>query len=147
MARFSAGARATGAGTTTLPTQALYATANGRPILREVAVFNTTTNACIYELVTLNTAGTPGAGLTEGKWADQSGAPDSVAFQAFSSTAPTIDQRLGILFPLAAFVGAGVIRTFPGDGIRVPVGTANGIGLIVHTGTGQICDIDWSWDE
>ncbi len=147
MARFSAGARATGAGSTTLPTQALYATANGRPILREVMMANTTATACVYELVTFNTAGTPGAGLTEGKWADQSGAPDSVAFQAFTSTAPTIDQRLGILFPLAGLIGSAIIRTMPGDGIRVPTGTANGIGLIVHTGTGQLCDIDWTWEE
>lgn len=147
MARYSAGARATGAGSTTLPTQSLYATAAARPILREVAVFNTTATACIYELVTLSTAGTQGAGLTEGQWVKDDKAVTCTAFQAHSSTPPTIDQRLGILFPLAAAIGSGVIRVFGGDGIRVNPATANGIGLIVHTGTGQLCDIDWSWEE
>lgn len=145
MARQSTGARATGAGSTTLPTQSLYGVAATGPKLREVAVFNTTATACIYELVTLTTAGTQGAGLTEGKWDPDAPAVQCTAFHAHSGTAPTVGQRLGILFPLGGAIGSGVIRVF--DGLRVSLGTANGFGLLVHTGTGQICDIDWTWDE
>jgi hypothetical protein len=48
---------------------------------------------------------------------------------------------------LGAAAGAGVIWTFGNGGIVVPSGTANGIGIIVPTGTGQICDIEYTWDE
>ena len=48
---------------------------------------------------------------------------------------------------LGAAAGAGVIWTFGNGGIVVPSGTANGIGIIVPTGTGQICDIEFTWDE
>lgn len=139
------GARATGAGSTTLPTQSLYGVAAVAPNLCEVAVFNTTTTACTYELVTLTTAGTQGAGLTEGKWDPDSNTPQCTGFHAHSSTAPTIGERLGILFPLGAAIGSGVIRQF--NGLKIAKGTANGFGLIVHTGTGQLCDIDWTWVE
>lgn len=145
MGRYSAGALATGAGSTTLPTQGLYGVAAVAPKLRELSVFNATAIACVYELVTLTTAGTPGTGLTEGKWDPDANAPQCTAFQAFTSTAPTIGERLGILFPLAAQIGAGVIRQF--DGLKIAKGTANGLGLIVHSGTGQLCHIDWTWDE
>jgi len=144
--RYSAGARATGAGSTTLPTQSLYAVAAISPKLRLVGVFNTTTTACVYELVTLTTAGTQGAGLTEGSWAPDQNTPQCTVFQAHSGVAPTIGQRLGILFPLGAAVGSGLVLPF--DDLRVDKGTANGYGLIAAGGgTGQLCDIFWIWDE
>lgn len=142
---YSMGARATGAGSTTLPTQSLYGTAAVGPKLLQVAVFNSTAVACVYELVTLTTTGTPGAGLTEAAWDPDQPAPVCTGAQAHSGAAPTIGQRLGILFPLGNAVGSGVIRVF--DGLRVAKATTNGFGLIVHTGTGQLCDIDWTWDE
>jgi hypothetical protein len=123
----------------------VYGVAATGPKLREVAVFNSTAVACVYELVTLTTAGTQGTGLTEGQWDPDAPATQCTAFHAHSSTPPTIGQRLGILFPLAATIGAGVIRVF--DGLRVPKGTANGFGLVVHAGTGQLCYVDFSWDE
>jgi hypothetical protein len=39
-----------------------------------------------------------------------------------------------------------VIWTF-GDGIRIPVGAANGVGVVVENGTGQACQIYAVWDE
>ena len=48
---------------------------------------------------------------------------------------------------LAAAIGSGVIWTFGDSGIVVPPGTANGIGIICPTGTGQILDYYFDWDE
>src|SRR6266508_2525260 len=50
-------------------------------------------------------------------------------------------------FSTAGTPGAGVIFTFGGKGLRVPAGTANGVGLYVPNGTGQIWDFYYAWDE
>lgn len=143
MARYSAGARAAGAGSTTLPSASLYAAAATSPVLVEVAAFNTTTTAVSLKLVLLTTAGTQGSGLTETKHDPNSAAAACTGFNTHT-VGPTIVD-LGIQLLLGAAVGAGVIRTF--RGISVPVGTGNGIGLVVANGTGQIIDVDFTWDE
>jgi hypothetical protein len=48
---------------------------------------------------------------------------------------------------LGAAIGAGVIWTFGDAGIRIPVGAANGVGVVVENGTGQACQIYAVWDE
>jgi len=146
MARFSAGLRTASAGSTTLPSAALAGSASNGFILREVAVFNTTITACVYKLVRLSTAGTPGAGATEAEWDEDGPAPACTLAGVYTSTAPTTTE-LGILFPLGAAIGSGVVRTFGGPGIRCQPGTANGIGVMLATGTGQVLDIDVTWDE
>jgi len=117
MARFSAGLRTASAGSTTLPSAALAGSASNGFILREVAVFNTTITACVYKLVRLSTAGTPGAGATEAEWDEDGPAPACTLAGVYTSTAPTTTE-LGILFPLGAAIGSGVVRTFGGPGIR-----------------------------
>jgi hypothetical protein len=56
MARHSAGARAAGAGSATLPIGSLYSVAGTAPSLREVGIFNTTSTAVAIKLVRLDTA-------------------------------------------------------------------------------------------
>lgn len=146
MARFSASLRTASAGDTTHPSAAIAADTNNGFILREVAVFNTTTTACLYKLVRLSTAGTPGAAATEAEWDEDGPAPTCDVAGVYTGTAPTTAE-LGIVFPLGAAVGSGVIRTFGGSGIRCQPGTANGIGVMLATGTGQVLDIDFTWDE
>jgi len=53
---------------------------------------------------------------------------------------------------LGAAVGSGVIWTFGDDGLAITAAdavesTANGIGPVVATGTGQICQCYMVWDE
>jgi hypothetical protein len=48
---------------------------------------------------------------------------------------------------LGAAVGAGIIWTFGGNGLEIPAGTGNGVGIITPTGTGQLCDCYIVWDE
>jgi len=48
---------------------------------------------------------------------------------------------------LGAVKGSGVIWTFGDEGIFVNIGTANGIGIICPSGTGQILDYYFDWIE
>ena len=48
---------------------------------------------------------------------------------------------------LGAAVGSGWVWTFGDEGLQIPEGTANGIGIYIPTGTGQILDYYIFWDE
>ncbi len=145
MARYSAGVK-TGAGSTTLPLASLYCAAAVGAKIREIGIFNTTNTALDVKLVRLTTAGTQGTGLTEAKYDPDSAAASCTAFTTHT-VAPTLGDDLGYRAALGAAVGAGVIWTFGDSGLRVPVGTANGIGVIVENGTGQACQLTIVWDE
>lgn len=148
MARFSVGAKTTGAGSATLPSSALAAPAGSGGVLREVGITNTTATACDVRLVRLTTAGTPGASFgTPGKHDPNSAAAALDAKQAYSSSAPTIGD-LGYRASLGAAIGSGFIWTFPGNGLLIPAGTANAIGIIAADGsTLQLLQVYYVWDE
>lgn len=145
MARYNAGVK-TGAGSTTLPIISLYAAAAVGGKVREIGVFNTTATAVDLKLARLTTTGTQGAGLTAAKHD-----PDSVAASCGAFTthtvAPTLGNDLGYRASLGAAIGSGVIWTFGDTGLRITVGTANGIGVIPENGTGQACQAYIVWDE
>jgi hypothetical protein len=145
MARYSTGVK-TGAGSTTLPLISLYSAAAVGAKLREIGISNTTATAVDLKLVRLTTAGTQGAGLVEGKHDPDSANASCTAFTTHSG-APTLGDDMGYRVSLNGSIGAGVIWSFGDQGIRIPVGTANGIGVIVENGTGQACQIDLVWDE
>jgi hypothetical protein len=145
MARYSAGAK-TGAGSTTLPLISLYSAAAVGAKLREIGITNTSVTAVDLKLVRLTTAGTQGAGLVEGKHDPDSAAASCTAFTSHT-VAPTLGDDMGYRVSLNGSVGAGVIWSFGDQGIRIPVGTANGLGVIVENGTGQACEIYLVWDE
>ena len=145
MARYSAGAK-TSAGSTTLPIISLYSAAAVGAKIREIGVFNTTSTAVDVKLVRLTTAGTQGTGLTEAKYDPDSATASCTAVNTHS-VAPTLGDDLGYRASLGAAVGSGVIWTFGDAGLRVPVGTGNGIGIIVENGTGQACQAYITWDE
>lgn len=146
MARFSTGARAAGAGSPTLPSGSLYGGSGIGGRLREVGVFNTTTTAVAIKLVRLTTVGTQGSGLTETKHDEDS---NSAFCQGFNThtVAPTLGGDLGYRQTLGAAVGAGIIWTFGDTGIRINPLTTAGVGIITATGTGQIVDFYFVWDE
>jgi hypothetical protein len=145
MARYSSGVL-TGAGSTTLPICSLYAAATVAGTLREVGVFNTTATAVALNLQRLTTTGTQGAGQTEALH-DDNAVASSCTFHTTHTVLPTLGDDLGYRAVLGASIGSGVIWTFGDTGIRIPEGTANGIGLIVENGTGQICQAYFVWDE
>lgn len=148
MARYSGGARSAGAGSTTLPIGSIYGIASRRGVLRELGAFNTTSTAVAIKLTRLTTAGTPGSGLVETPHGDPAGViAASLTLFDTHTVAPTLGDDLGYRATLGASPGAGVIWTFGAEGLYVPAGTANGIGLIVAVGTGQILDWYAVWDE
>ena len=144
MAKHSVANRSTVVGTTVRAIASVFSTATVGFTLREVGVFNTTTTACAVALVRFTNATGVGAGLTEVDW-DPAKLVVATAFAGH-----TADGAVGSAFrqaSLGAAIGSGVIWTFGDSGILVPVGTANGIGIVVPTGTGQILDFYYDWDE
>jgi hypothetical protein len=113
--------------------------------MREVGVFNTTANAVAVSLVRFTNATGVGAGLTEVSWDLDDGTPLCTAFAGH-----TADGAVGAAIrqaTLGGVVGSGVIWTFGGGGFEIQQGTANGMGIICPTGTGQILDYYYDWEE
>lgn len=133
------------AATNLLPAGSVYAIANRPLYVLECGVFNTTVTATKVALSRLTTAGTPGAGATE-MAEDPDYTPVATVVGSHTSTGPTIAGNF-VSATLGAAAGAGVIWTFANKGLIIPQGTANGIGLTVPTGTGQIWDCYFVWEE
>lgn len=145
MSRYSTGVVSTGAGTSARPIASLFSAASVGGKIREIGVFNTTTTAVTVRLARLTAQGTPGSGLTEAKHDPDSVAASCTAFDTHTADA-TVGDDLGYRAKLGAAAGAGVIWTFGESGLRIPVGTANGIGIL-PVGTGQVCEVYIVWDE
>lgn len=149
MARFSAAFRSTGAGSATLPLGSLWATAAVRPRVVEVGVFNTTAVTVTVALARFSAGtGTKGAAVTSVYEDDNSQAAVTTVANTHTVTPTTISAALRQA-ALGAAIGSGVIWTFGGgktSGLLVPNSTTDGLGIIT-VGTGQICDISFTWDE
>jgi len=134
-----------GVGTVLLPASSLYCGANLDKRLFEVHVQNTTAVACLYNLVRLDTAGTKPAAIADNPY--EPGGPTAEAGVSNTHTVgPTLDEMIERLV-FGAAVGAGVILTFGDKGILIPKGVANGIGIILASGTGQVLNATWVWEE
>lgn len=145
MPRYSIAGRSTVAGTTVRAIASLFAIAGVGAKVREVGVCNTTNTAVAVALVRFTNATGVGAGLTEGEYDENAPAPSCTGFAGH-----TADGAVGQVFrqaTLGAAAGSGVIWTFGDTGLIIQPGTANGIGIICPTGTGQICDYVIDWDE
>lgn len=145
MARFSIAGRSTVAGTTVRAVASLFAITSRTAKLREVGIFNTTNTAVAVALCRFTNATGVGAGLTEVPYDEAGPAPNCTGFAGH-----TADGAVGANFryaSLGAAVGSGVIWTFGDTGIIIAAGTANGIGIICPSGTGQILDYVIEWDE
>lgn len=143
--RCSVAGRSTVAGTTVRAIASLFGTSNKAVRLREVGVFNTTSTAVAVALVRFTNATGVGAGLTEVVWDSDDAPPVITAFAGH-----TADGAVGSPIrqaTLGGVAGSGVIWTFGEGGIETDPGTANGIGIICPTGTGQILDWYYDWEE
>jgi hypothetical protein len=137
--------RSTAVPNTSIAAMSIYAPAGSSFRLVEVSVSNTTTTAFPVALARFTTATNVGAAQTEGEY-DEDGPPPLATIFAAHTGAGGVGGNLRY-YSIGAAVGAGVIWTFGNGGIVVPSGTGNGIGVICPTGAGQICDIDFTWDE
>lgn len=146
MARYSVGVRSTGAGSTTLATGSLFAAANNDVYVVEIGAFNTTVVAVNLAVRRWTALGTQGSGLSEIPWDPDTTAATATAYDTHTVTG-TITAGFFAHASLGAAVGAGIIWTFGGKGIRIPKGTGNGLAIQPGTGTGQILDWYFVWDE
>ena len=146
MPLYSVGILATGIGTTARPMVSIFSAAAVGPVIREVAVYNTTTTAVDVALRRITVAGTPGTAETEMEWD-----LNRAAAACTVTNVHTADATLATGFIrralLGAAAGAGVVWTFGGSGLIVPEGTANGAGVVLAAGTGQICTVEIVWEE
>lgn len=143
--RYAHGSRSTVVGTAARAMLSLYATAAKTPAIREIGVTNTTSTALTVAVARFTTATNVGAGLAKTSEADPVSVAEATIFAGHIG-----DGGVGGIVRYAsvgAAVGAGVIWTFGGNGLVIPAGTANGVGIITPTGTGQICDCYIVWDE
>ena len=145
MARYTFGMRGTVVGTNLRAMMSIFAIASRAGYLREVGVANTTSTAVAVALARFTAATNVGAGQTEGKYANLMADPFCTVFAGHTGDG-TVGQILRQTV-LGAAVGSGVIWTFGDRGIEFGPGTAEGLGIIVPTGTGQICDLYFDWEE
>lgn len=144
MPRCSVGGR-----TNALPTAArgpsLYATASsGQLVVREIGAFNTTTTPVAAAVGIATSAGTQGTGLTEVNESDPTHTILGTGFQTHTADATLTQTRYT---SLGAAVGSGIVWVFGDNGLIIPEGTANGVVITCHTGTGQHLDFYFVWDE
>jgi hypothetical protein len=147
LARYSAAWRTTGAGSATLPMGSLYAQATGALWVVEIGVTNTTTTAFECSLKRLSTAGTQGSAQTVVYEENDVNVTTKGDPRDTHTGAPTLVAGESRRAAIGASIGSGIIWTFGGRGLFIPSGTANGIGIMPMTGTGQISDIYFSWDS
>ncbi|OGO36714.1 MAG: hypothetical protein A2W35_17950 [Chloroflexi bacterium RBG_16_57_11] len=143
--RYTFGMRSTVVGTSARAMMSLFGIAGVGGRLREVGVFNTTTTAVAIALARFTNATGVGAGQAEGEYDENAAAPSCTVFAGH-----TADGGVGQILrqaTLGAAAGAGVIWTFGDSGIVIQPGTANGLGILTPTGTGQLCDLYFDWDE
>jgi len=146
MARYSAAWRTTGAGSATLPMASLFAQATGALWLIEVGCFNTTVTAFATSLKRFSAAGTAGTAQTvvyEEQDVNVTVKGNPVDTHTIAPTLVAGELRRA---SIGASIGSGIIWTFGARGLYIPSGTANGVGLMPITGTGQISDVYFSWD-
>lgn len=142
MARCAAAGRAS-AIPTTLRGPNLYGTAAVRPKVREVGIFNTTATAVAVALVRATAVGTRGAAITPVCLTD----PTHVAVATIANT-HTADATVGVPIrqaSLGAAIGSGVIFTFAE--FEIDSATTSGLIIICPTGTAQILDFYFEWEE
>jgi hypothetical protein len=143
--RVSVAGRSTVAGTTVRAIASVFGTSTKGFRLLECGVFNTTANAVAVSLVRFTNATGVGTGLTETTWDLDFGTALITAFAGHTADgavgAPIRQATLG------GVIGSGVIWTFGDSGFESQSGTANGIGIICPTGTGQILDYYFDWIE
>jgi hypothetical protein len=115
-------------------------------VLREVGIFNTSTTAVAVGIKRATANGGGGTALTEAAWAGS-----AYTVLATGVNTPTADHTAGgggiRQASLGAAVGAGVVFTFGADGLWVPAGTGNGVFIYLTTGTAQVVDFYFDWDE
>lgn len=144
--RVSVAGRSTVAGTSLRAIASLYGITSKGFRVREVGVWNTTATAVAVALVRFTATGTQGAALTTVAWDDDKDGIRQITAFAGHTADGTVGSPIRQA-SLAGIIGSGVIWTFGDIGFEIKAGTTNGVGIICPTGTGQILDFYYDWEE
>lgn len=147
MARAASAYRTTGAGSATLPMASLYSLATGGIWLVEVGVTNTTVTAFEVTLQRVSTTGTQGAAKTIVYEENDANFTAKADARDTHTVAPTLVAGEIRRASIGASVGSGIVWTFGARGLFLPSATTNGFALLPITGTGQIADVWWVYDQ
>jgi hypothetical protein len=109
-------------------------------------VFNTAAVEVALAVRRITVLGTAGAGEVEVYNTDPSQTALATLLNTWS-VAPTFVTGNVRVATLGAAKGSGVIWTFGGEGLIIPNTTGDGIVIAPLTGTGQICDVYFEWEE
>lgn len=129
----------------TLPAASVYAGSDIDSRLMEVHAFNTSSTECFYNLIRLDTAGTKPSAVDDAPY-HPGGPAAGGGVHGTHTVAPTLDEIFERLV-FGAAIGAGVILTFGKEGLLIPKGIANGIGLVLESGTLQLLNVTFVWEE
>jgi len=146
MARYSIAGRGTVVGTNVRAIASLFSPASGAGSIREIGVANTTAVAVCVGVIRFSAATNVGTGLTEAEYNTLKAVPVCTGFAGHTGDGTTSGGTI-VQTTLGAAVGSGWVWTFGDEGLQIPEGTANGIGIYIPTGTGQILDYYIFWDE
>ena len=124
----------------------MLAAASGRPLwVVEVGVFNTTTTGFVAELQRVSALGTATGSVTE-QAEDPDITPVGTVTTGHSADA-TLTGGPYERASIPAAIGGAMIWTFGGRGLKIPAGTATGMLITCPTGTGQVFDFYFVWEE
>lgn len=143
--RYSGAVQGSGADSTTLPQASVYAGADIDLRVMEIHAFNTASTECEYNIVRLDTAGTKPAAVLDAPY-HPGGPVAEGGVHGTHTVGPTIDEIFERLI-FGAAIGAGVILTFGKEGLLIPKGVANGIGIVLDTGVLQVLNVTFVWEE
>jgi hypothetical protein len=147
MARLAAAWRTTGAGSATLPIASLYSLGTGALWVVEIGVTNTTVTAFAISLKRVTTTGTQGTAQTAVYEEDDLNVTAKGDPRDTHTVAPTLVAGELRRASIGAAIGSGIIWTFGGRGLKIPSSATAGLALIPITGTGQIADVYFSFDQ
>ena len=146
MARYHIAGRATVVGTNVRAIASLFGAATGGGAIREISVANTTAVAVCVGVIRFSAATNVGTGLTEALYNPNKPPPLCTGFAGHTGDGTTAGGTIEQV-TLGAAVGSGWVWTYGDDGLIVTLGTANGVGIYIPTGTGQLLDYKICWDE
>jgi hypothetical protein len=152
--RFYSAGRGTNAPTATLPAFSIISATTRAGAIRELELWNTTTNAAFVGMRKFSTAGTAGSTIDGGSYGTiEDGTtitPALTVKDSYTSTAPTLVAGAIKRGAVGAAIGSGIMWTFGDIGIIVPRTSSAGAahcGVICPSGTGQILEFAYGWDE
>jgi hypothetical protein len=137
---------ATVVGTSARAIASVFAASGSGGAIREISVANTSTTEVYVGVIRFSAATNVGTGLTEIQYDPNGPPPLCTGFAGHTADGTTSGGAIEYVM-LGAAKGSGWVWTYGDTGLRIAAGTANGVGIYIPSGTGQILTYKIAWDE